>query len=292
VRDIEVKQRRRAVSDERGDASRDWTQSKPTEHFLTATMALARALSLSLHGRGALGGGAGVLAAARASSSLAFSPRVGAAAALSPPRAAGASSAPAPALGGSPAPRRGMGIMDRISAFVSRGAATAEDSKKEEAFKWQMDFMLGQPRYSLAEHFALLESLAARSGATGWRKMLLTDAQKSELEEHLVDLKLADLLTPAEKADPRGLVGGAARARLAAQLGVAAARVNRFMAAYEQAEAVHGWLLARRAAGKGLPSTMEEYSHTMLADRVGFSKEAQKKQARKTKHQQSLLRKV
>ena len=191
-----------------------------------------------------------------------------------------------------PAPRRGMGIMDRLSAFVSRGAASAEDAKKEEAFKWQMDFMLGQPAYTLAEHFALLESLAARSGATGWRKMLLTDAQKGELEEHLVDLKLADLLTPAEKADPRGLVDGAARARLAAQLGVPAARVNRFMAAFEQAAAVHGWLLARRAAGKGLPSTMEEYSHTMLADRVGFSKEAQKKQARKTKHQQSLLRKV
>jgi hypothetical protein len=286
-------------------------------------MALARALLL--HGSRAFARGAdGVLGAAatatnavlgcgataRSSSSLGYSARAGAAAALAPSAAAAAAAAPlpgrrpraaagpfgtnggAPALGGSPAPRRSMGIMDRLSAFVSRGAATAEDSKKEEAFKWQMEFMLGQPRYSLTEHFALLESLAARSGATGWRKMLLTDAQKSELEEHLVDLKLADLLTPAEKADPRGLVGGAARARLAAQLGVAAARVNRFMAAYEQAEAVHGWLLARRAAGKGLPSTMEEYSHTMLADRVGFSKEAQKKQARKTKHQQSLLRKV
>ena len=151
--------------------------------------------------------------------------------------------------------------------------------------------MLQQPAYTLTEHFSLLESLAAKSGATGWRKMLLSDAQKSEVEEHLVDLKLADLLTAAEKADARR-VDGAARSRLAAQLGVAPARVNRFMDGFAQAAAIHAWLLARRAAGKGLPSTMEEYQHTMLADRVGFGKEAQLKQARKTKNQQSLLRRV
>jgi hypothetical protein len=245
--------------------------------FLLATEALARAFSLGALRRAAAlppppGGARGLAALLLRGAPSRAAPRR----ALPLPSAAAASAA---------APSRGLGIMDRLSAFASRGAASAEDAKKEEAFKWQMEFMLGQPRYSLAEHFALLESLAARSGATGWRKMLLTEAQKGELEEHLVDLKLADLLTPAEKADPRGLVGGAARARLAAQLGVPAARVNRFMAAYEQAEAVHGWLLARRAAGKSLPSSMEEYSHTMLADRVGFSKEAQKKQARKTKHQ-------
>ena len=86
------------------------------------------------------------------------------------------------------------------------------------------------------------------------------------------------------RARTNGLAASSSAIRLG-RLGVPAARVNRFMAAYEQAAAVHGWLHARRAAGKSLPTSMEEYSHTMLADRVGFSKEAQMKQARKTKHQ-------
>lgn len=128
-----------------------------------------------------------------------------------------------------------------------------------------MDFMTTSPTYTLGDHLKLLELIADKSGANGWRKMLLTDAQKSSLEEQLVDLKLIDILTPAEKNDVR-LLDGAARARLATQLGVTVQRVNQFLDGFKQSVNVHKWLATRKSQGKALPQTMEEYVNCMMGE--------------------------
>jgi hypothetical protein len=204
---------------------------------------------------------------------------------------------------------RTFGLLDRLTQFVSRaGAPTSQDAQKAEAFKFQMDFMLDDARstYTLADHFTLLQKLAEKSGATGWRKMLLTDAQKSELEEHLVDLKIADLLSPEElkfaqfsststsssSLTSHSLFEATAKAKLASKLGIAIPRVNKFIEGYRQAASINHWLRGRRAAGKALPNTLEEYAHAMVADKVGHSKEAQKKQMGKLKHHHSMVRKI
>lgn len=203
-------------------------------------------------------------------------------------------------------PTRSFGLLDRLTQFVSRsGAPSSQDAQKAEAFKFQMDFMLDDARtsYTLSDHFTLLQQLAEKSGATGWRKMLLTDAQKSELEEHLVDLKIADLLTPDELKfshystsapliTAHSLFDAQAKARLAGKLGVALPRVNKFIEGYRQAASINHWLRGRKAAGKALPGTLEEYAHAMVADKVGHSKEAQKKQMGKLKHHHAMVRKI
>jgi len=203
---------------------------------------------------------------------------------------------------------RHFGLLDRLTQFVTRsGAPSSQDTQKAEAFKFQMDYMLDDARstYTLADHFALLQQLAEKSGATGWRKMLLTDAQKSELEEHLVDLKIADLLTPDElkfaqyststtstSVLTHSLFDASGKARLASKLGIPLPRVNKFIEGYRQAASINHWLRGRKAAGKALPGTLEEYAHAMVADKVGHSKEAQKKQMSKLKHHHAMVRKI
>jgi signal recognition particle GTPase len=145
--------------------------------------------------------------------------------------------------------------------------------------------------YTLGDHLGLLEAIADKAGAKGWRTMLLTAAQKSDLEEQLVDLKLSEALTPAEKDNVK-LIDGAARLRAAAQIGVPVARVNKFLDGYAQSATIHTWLRGRKAAGKALPRTMEEYVNTMLVDKVGLNAEMLKKTNKKAKNQKTLIRRM
>jgi hypothetical protein len=155
----------------------------------------------------------------------------------------------------------------------------------------QLDFIATSPTYTLADHLKLLEDMADKVGARSWKTMLLSEAQKSELEEQLVDLKLAEVLTPAEKADVR-LVDGAVRARAAAAIGVPVSRVNKFLEGYTQSSAVHRWLVGRKAAGKALPRTFEEYVNTLMADKVGQNRSTLRKQRQGMKSPGAAMRRA
>lgn len=155
----------------------------------------------------------------------------------------------------------------------------------------QLDRLCTLPAYGMSEHLQLLEDIAAAAGATGWRTMLMTDAQKAELAEQLVDLKIGAALSAAERADPK-LLTGKERQRLAGVVGCDAPRVNKFLDSYNQSAMIHKWLAGRKAKGFALPSTFDEYVQCMMADKVGQNQGALKRQLGKSRSTQAMLRKM
>jgi signal recognition particle GTPase len=147
------------------------------------------------------------------------------------------------------------------------------------------------PTYTMDDHLKLLEDISEAAGAKGWKTMLMTEAQKAEMAEQLVDLKIGAVLTPVEKADPK-LLNGKERLRLAATVGCDAARVNKFIDGYNQSAMIHKWLAGRRSKNLALPSTFDEYIQCMMADKVGLNKDTMRKQLGKSRSTQAMLRKM
>ena len=149
-----------------------------------------------------------------------------------------------------------LGVFDGLKNMVGLQTEVAKKKKMEELFGFQLEFILGTPSYSLAEHTRLLETLAERAGANSWRTMLMTDAAKTDLAEQLVDLKIGAAFTPAEVAGHRhssaaaSTINGKARARVAAAVGSDVGRVNRFLDNYRQSALMHEWLHGRKAKGE------------------------------------------
>ena len=160
-------------------------------------------------------------------------------------------SAPRRALHATPSSR---GIFDTLRSATAHRVQGNQEKAKAAAFDLQRAFLLSSPTYTLADHQALLEQLADNAGVKSWRTMLMTDAQKSELAENLVDLKIVAAFPQAEAAAyrPRAAapsIDGRAKERAAKELGTDVARVNRFLANYAQSFAVHEWLQERKAKG-------------------------------------------
>jgi signal recognition particle GTPase len=145
----------------------------------------------------------------------------------------------------------------------------AKEKAKENLFKQQMDYMTANPTYTMADHVKLYETIAEKAGVTGWKKMLLTDVQKTELAEQLVDLKIGAELTAGECADIAS-VDGKTKARVAAAVGCEQERVNKFVDSYLQSVKIHGWLQGRKAKNVAIPGNMTEFVHCMMADRQHF----------------------
>jgi len=146
------------------------------------------------------------------------------------------------------APARALGIMDMLRGTAEKSQEKAASSQKTAMFAEQLAFLSSAPAYGLAQHTALLAALAEKAGVNGWRTMLLSDAQKADLSEQLVDLKIGSAFTPAEQADARAITP-AAKARVAAEVGAPLARVNRFLDGFSQSAVVHKWLQGRKAKG-------------------------------------------
>ncbi len=150
------------------------------------------------------------------------------------------------------APSRGL--LDGLKSMVGTSTEAAKRKKMEELFGYQLEFILGTPAYTLADHTRLLETLAAKSGANSWRTMLMTEAAKGDLAEQLVDLKIGSAFTPEEVAGHRhsstgSAINGKARARVAAAVGSDVGRVNRFLDNFRQSALMHEWLHSRKAKG-------------------------------------------
>jgi hypothetical protein len=154
---------------------------------------------------------------------------------------------PTVTLGGS-SPTRSMGIMDTIRGYTESSATKASASKRADMFSEQLAFLSSAPVYGLEQHCALLTTLAEKAGVNGWRTMLLSDAQKSDLAEQLIDLKIGEGFSPAERADTRNITP-AVKARVAASLGTVVPRVNRFLEGFQQSSVVHKWLQTRKSKG-------------------------------------------
>jgi len=134
-------------------------------------------------------------------------------------------------------------------------------------FQRQLDIWKNSPVYTLTEHFSMVEEMAKAAGATGWKRTLLTDEQKQTLDEVLATLKLSDVWTTEEKLHPNKITN---ESKLLAmnKTGLTLVKINAFLQDYQQCVAVHAWLQERKANGKALPNTMEEYTHTMISDKV------------------------
>ena len=145
-------------------------------------------------------------------------------------------------------PSRHMGIIDSLRGLTESSATKASASKKADMFSEQLAFLSSAPIYGLEQHCALLESLAEKSGIHGWRTMLLSDAQKADLAEQLIDLKIGEGFTPIERADIRNITP-AAKVRVAASIGTVLPRVNRFLDGFQQSAIVHKWLQTRKSKG-------------------------------------------
>ena len=150
-------------------------------------------------------------------------------------------------LGGS-SPSRCMGIMDTLRSYAGSSGSKASESKKQDMFSEQLAFLSSAPVYGLEQHCALLNSLAEKSGIHGWRTMMLSDAQKADLTEQLIDLKIGDNFTPLERADIRNITP-AAKVRVAAAIGTVLPRINRFLDGFQQSQMVHKWLQTRKSKG-------------------------------------------
>ena len=155
---------------------------------------------------------------------------------------------PSPVTLGGSSPTRSLGIMDTIRGYTESSATKASASKRADMFTEQLAFLSSAPVYGLEQHCALLTTLAEKAGVNGWRTMLLSDAQKSDLAEQLIDLKIGEGFSPAERADTRNITP-AVKARVAASLGTVVPRVNRFLEGFQQSSVVHKWLQTRKSKG-------------------------------------------
>lgn len=144
--------------------------------------------------------------------------------------------------------RRNMGLLDRLKNMAESKTAEVKEKKKDEIFKSQLEFLTNSPTYGLPDHVNLLSSLADKAGVNGWRTMFLSDLQKNELADQLIDLKIGSAFTPAEQANPR-LITGREKLRVATEVGTDVTRVNRFMDGFSQSVMIHKWLQGRKTKG-------------------------------------------
>ena len=147
------------------------------------------------------------------------------------------------------------GIFDSLRTAASSRLTTTQEKAKSAAFDTQRAFLIASPTYTLLDHQRLLEKLADDAGVKSWRTMIMSEAQKSELAENLVDLKIVSAFSPAEAEGykPRAAspaIDGKAKERAARELGTDVARVNRFLANYAQSYAIHEWLQGRKEKGE------------------------------------------
>lgn len=138
-------------------------------------------------------------------------------------------------------------------------------------FQRQLDLWKNSTQYTLTEHFQMVEEMSKAAGATGWKRTLLTDEQKATLDEVLATLKLNEVFTAEEKLHPNKITNESKNSAVQ-KTGLTLMKINAFLQDYEQCAAVHKWLQERKAAGKALPNTMEEYTHTMISDKVRIRK--------------------
>lgn len=164
------------------------------------------------------------------------------------------------------------GIFDTLRDFASSRVATNQDVAKKKTFDLQRAFLADSPSYTLLDHQALLERIADNAGVKSWKTMMMSDAQKSELAENLVDLKIVACFTAAEvaafKPGSASGIDGKAKERAAKELSTDVARVNRFLANYTQSFAVHQWLQERKAKGQAIPVSQEEFNMCAVQDKV------------------------
>ena len=169
---------------------------------------------------------------------------------------------------------RASGIFDTMRDALSSKVATNQDVAKKKSFDVQRAFLAESPSYTLVDHQTLLDKLADNAGVKSWRTMLMSDAQKTEMAENLVDLKIVACLTPAEVASFKpgtaiaSAIDGRAKERVAKELGTDVARVNRFLGNYTQSYAVHQWLQERKGKGLAIPVTQEEFNLCAVQDQV------------------------
>jgi signal recognition particle GTPase len=145
----------------------------------------------------------------------------------------------------------------------------------EKLFIQQMEYMTASPTYTMGDHIKLYETIAEKAGLKGWRTMLLTVAQKAELAEQVVDLKIGAALTDAERANPK-VIDARGKARIAVGVGCDLERVNRFLDNFQQSATIHTWLRGRSERGQAIPTNMTDFVHCMMADRVHFRSAGQK----------------
>ena len=166
------------------------------------------------------------------------------------------------------------GIFDSMRDALSSKVATNQDVAKKKSFEVQRTFLAESPSYTLTDHQTLLDKLADNAGVKSWRTMLMSDAQKTEMAENLVDLKIVACLTPAEVASFKpgsaiaSAIDGRTKERVAKELGTDVARVNRFLGNYTQSFAVHQWLQERKGKGLAIPVSQEEFNLCAVQDKV------------------------
>jgi signal recognition particle GTPase len=183
------------------------------------------------------------------------------------------------------------GVLDRLRSFTDSRTKEAQDAKRAEVFKAQLDFLAACESYGMAEYVKSLEMTKAAVEPSGVRSMLLSAEQKSTLEDAFIDVKIGAALTPAEVADP-ALLGRREKLRAAGAAGCDVARVNRFLDAFEQSRNVHRWIRKRRERGLAVPSTFEEYVAAMSADRLGTKASAMRNAMGRVRGQRQMLKKM
>ena len=158
-------------------------------------------------------------------------------------------------------------------------------------FQWQLDTLAGADKFAMPEYKALLETSGEKLGLNDWRSMLRSKAQQAEMEDAWTDLRVANLLTPEELADP-ALLHRREKLRIATELGVDVSKVNAFLLNYEQTRTMHKWIASRKAAGLPLPKTLEEYQAAMIADKRGVDRDFQKIQAPRVRSTRGMLKRA
>ena len=162
------------------------------------------------------------------------------------------------------------GIMDTLNSLVDRATAGARSQmaekadvqkaeKMEEMWNLQLEFLIKNPTYSIADHSKMLGSILdkATAGTTGWRSMLLTDASKANLADSALDVKIGEAFTPDEiaghektKGSLASPINAAVRARVASTVGTDVVRVSKFLDSFRQSAMMHCWLQGRKAKGE------------------------------------------
>ena len=114
----------------------------------------------------------------------------------------------------------------------------------------------------------LPQDTAKISGMDGWQKYLRTKQEQQEIEQKMKDVKIAEVFTEEEIANP-ALIDRRAKQRIADAAGMNVQAVNKFLTAYEQAASTQRWLKKRVAKGKPVPRSPAEYYNLMLEDPSG-----------------------
>lgn len=198
--------------------------------------------------------------------------------------------APSPwAAGGSPGAVRRFGVMDGLQSSLEERKEKKVEAKREQLFKAQIDFLCSVENYSLAKHMIALEDGAKAAGLTGWKSTFRSSDQQRELEDRFAEMNIGKALTPAELENPK-LIRRVAKLRIATAVGVGVDRVNKFLAAYDQAKGTHEYVRSRLARGMPLPKSEAEYQKMLMTDRKGVSTKRVQKAYGRIRSARALMR--